>query len=194
MDVDAKRCAATHTSDDMSKRRRDPYSSVPTLSILDPPSPLRYIRSLHDPTRRGSSEAYMAEGLNAVLALPGGLALADGESHAVHLVSTDNAPKHVLDGFDAPCCLAYDHSSDTLFVGDRHGVHALRLCSHDRLATCDRGVGGKRLEPYDLCYHDGKLLAATGEEGVLMLDANTLRPMMEIGSAPGPGELLCAWS
>lgn len=136
----------------------------------------------------------MAAGLNAVLALPGGLAVADGDSHAIHVVSADNAPQHVLDGFDTPCCLAYDPSSDTLFVGDRHGVHALRLSTHDRLATSARGIDGKRLEPCDLCYHDGKLLAATGEDGVLVLRASTLQPMVEIGSATGPDALLCAWS
>lgn len=186
------------TSDGVSKRRRDPTSSVPTRSVLDQPCPLRYIRSLHDPTRRGSSEAYMAEGLNAVLALPGGLALADGESDAVHLVSTSNAPQRVLDGFQAPCCLAYDDSSDTLFVGDWHGVHALRLSDGDRLASCDRGVDGKRLEPHDLCYHDGKLYAAAGEDGVVVLNASTMRPLMDIGaslgSPIGSAELICAWS
>tara|TARA_B110001452_G_scaffold256715_1_gene250295 strand:- start:16 stop:951 length:936 start_codon:yes stop_codon:yes gene_type:complete len=187
--MDAKR--PMDTSEDMSKRRRDPATSsvVPTRSALDTPC---YVRSLQFGE---SSEAYKAEGLNAVLALPGGLALADGESHAVHLVSTDNAPQHILDGFEAPCCLAYDPSSDTLFVGDWHGVHALRLSSHDRLATCQRGVDGKRLEPRDLCYHDGKLLAAAGEDGVVVLNASTLRPLLEIGSSSaGPAELLCAWS
>ena len=178
----------------MAKRRCNP-ASVPTLPVDEAaPCPLRYICSLKDPTGRGPSEAYIAEGLNAVLVLPGGLALADGESNSVHLVSIDNVPQHILDGFDKPCCLAYDPSSDTLFVGDRYGVHSLRLATHDRLATSDRGVDGKRLEPCDLCYHDGRLLAATGEEGVLVLNASSLRPIMDIGVAGGPGELLCAWS
>jgi hypothetical protein len=192
--MDAKRYAQLMDTPGASKRHGGLTASVPTLSVLDPVCPLSYIRSLHDPTRRGSSEAYMSEGLNAVLTLHGSLAVADSESNAVHLVSTDNAPQHVLDGFDKPCCLAYDLSSDTLFVGDRHGVHTLRLSTYDRLATSERGMDGKRLEPCDLCYHDGKLLAATGEDGVLVLRASTLQPMVEIGLEPGPGELLCAWS